>query len=120
MKAKPKKCISTGLKNGKQMDPCLKVWLEKDEWFPKFLGDGFFKFLGKGILGDLSSDHSKATVKKKFEEYTKLIDKTLLSGIEKIWIWEHIAMPKVGWDFLIHDFPPSYVKLSCSPFKRGF
>ena len=30
-------------------------------------------------------------------------------GIEKLWIWDNVAMSKISWDFFIHDFPPSFV-----------
>ena len=48
-------------------------------------------------------------VKQQFNNYTALIDGALLSGIEKLWIWDNAAMSKVSWDFVIHDFPPSFV-----------
>ena len=54
MKAKPKKCISSGLRHGEPFDPKLKVWSSGGEWFPKFMGDDHFKFLGKGLVKDIS------------------------------------------------------------------
>lgn len=120
MKAKPKKCIASGLKHGKPIDPKLKVWESQGQWFPKFLADENFKFLGKGLLADVSSRWAKIAVKKKFSEYTKLIDSTLLTGIQKIWIWEHMAMNKVSWDFLIHDFPPSFVEKELQPIQTRY
>ena len=33
MKAKPKKCISSGLRHGEPFDPKLKVWFNGGEWF---------------------------------------------------------------------------------------
>ena len=115
MKAKPKKCISSGLRHGEPFDPKLKVWSSGGEWFPKFMGDDHFKFLGKGLVKDISDSYAKMLVKQKFNSYTALIDGTLLSGIEKLWIWDNVAMSKVSWDFFIHDFPPSFVskELQC-------
>ena len=46
----------------------------------------------------------------KFNEYAKLIDGTLLTGIQKARIWQHFAMAKFSWDFLISDVPPSFVE----------
>ena len=86
MKAKPKKCISSGLRHGEPFDPKLKVWSSGGEWFPKFMGDDHFKFLGKGLVKDISDSYAKMLVKQKFNSYTALIDGTLLSGIEKLWI----------------------------------
>jgi hypothetical protein len=87
----------------------LKVWSSGGEWFPKFIGDHHFKLLGKRLVNDISDSYANMLVKQKFNSYTALIDGTLLSGIEKLWIWGNIAMSKVSWDFFIHDFPPSFV-----------
>ena len=32
-----------------------------------------------------------------------------MSRIEKLWVWDNIAMSKVSWDFFIHDFPPCFM-----------
>ena len=110
MKAKPKKCIATGLSNGIPIDPQLRVWESEGKWYPKYLSEESFKFLGKGLLADLSSRVAKENIQHQFIEYAKLIDSTLLTGVEKMWIWNNFAMDKVAWSFLIHDFPPSFVK----------
>ena len=80
------------------------------EWFPKFMGDhdDHFKFLGKGLVKDMSDSYAKMLVKQKFNSYTALMNGTLLSGIEKLWLWDNVAMIQVSWDFFIHDFPPSF------------
>ena len=111
MKAKPKKCIASALCNGKAVNPQLKVWEENGKWFPRCLEtDEVFKFLGKGLLADLSNKAAKASLKQKFLKFTELIDSTLLNGSQKVWIWENYAMSKFGWDFLITDVPPSFVE----------
>ena len=96
------------------------MWESGGEWFPKFLNNDSFKFLGKGLVADMSSRLTKKVVLKKFKDYTKLIDDTLLTGIQKLWIWEHFAMPKVAWDFLIHDFPPSFVEKELQPIQTKY
>ena len=37
-----------------------------------------------------------------------------------MWIWEHFAMPKVARDFLVHDFPPSFVEAELQPIQTRF
>ena len=96
MKAKPKKCITSGLKHGKAIDPELKVWNSNDQWFPKWIGEDSFKFLGKSLVAELSSRSAKKNVLGKYKNYSKLIDETLLTGAQKLWIWEHFAMSKVA------------------------
>ena len=85
------------------------------------MGDDHFQFLGKGkgLAEDISDSYATTLVKQKFNSYTALIDGTLLSGIEKLWIWDNVAMGKVSWDFFIHDFPPSLVseELQCIQIK---
>ena len=43
MKAKPKKCISSGLRHDEPFDPKLKVWSSGGKWFPKFMGGTIHK-----------------------------------------------------------------------------
>ena len=72
MKAKPKKCIFSGLRHGEPFDPKLKVWSNGGEWFPKFMGNDHFNFLGKGLVKDISDSYEKMLVKQKFNSYTAL------------------------------------------------
>ena len=62
MKAKPKKCITSGLKHGKAIDPELKVWNSNGQWFAKWIGEDSFKFLGKSLVAELSSRSAKKNV----------------------------------------------------------
>ena len=63
MKAKPKKCISSGLTHGEPFDPKLKVRFSGGEWYPKFMGDNHFKFLSKGLVKDISDSYANLLVK---------------------------------------------------------
>ena len=63
MKAKPNKCITSGLRHGEHFDPKLKVWSSGGEWFPKFMGDDQIKFLGKGLVKEISDSYAKMPVK---------------------------------------------------------
>ena len=67
MKAKPKNCITSGLKHGKAIDPELKVWNSNDQWFPKWIGEDSFKFLGKSLVAELSSRSAKKNVLGKYK-----------------------------------------------------
>ena len=121
LEAKPKKCIAAGFRNGEVVDPGLKVWESGGKYYPRCLEPGeAFKFLGKGLLADLSNSWHKLKLEKVFNEYANLIDKTLLTGIQKAWIWEHFAMAKFAWDFLISDVPPSFVKSELQPIQTRF
>lgn len=119
--AKPKKCIAAGFRSGEVVDPELKVWESEGKYYPRCLKPGeAFKFLGKGLMANLSNSWHKEGLKKKFEDYSTLIDGTLLTGIQKAWIWEHFAMAKFAWDFLISDVPPSFVESALQPIQNRF
>ena len=119
--AKPKKCIAAGFRNGEAVDPELNVWESEGKHYHRCLKPGeAFKFLGKGLMADLSNSWHKEGLKRKFEEYAALIDETLLTGIQKAWIWEHFAMAKFSWDFLISDVPPSFVESALQPIQNRF
>ena len=45
---------------------------------------------------------------------------TLLTGIQKAWIWQHFAMAKFSWDFLISDVAPSFVDATLQPIQTRF
>ena len=68
----------------------------------------------------LSSRSAKKNALGKYKNYSKLIDETLLTGAQKLWIWEHLAISKVAWDFLIHDFSPSFVKTKLQPIQTKY
>ena len=86
------------------------MWESEGKHYPRCLEPGeAFKFLGKGLLADLSNSWHKESLKRKFDEYATLIDGTLLTGMPKAWIWEHFAMAKFSWDFLISDVLSSFV-----------
>ena len=68
-------------------------------------------------MTELSSRSAKKNVLGKYKNYSKLIDETMLTAAQKLWIWEQFAMSKVAWDFLIHDFPLSFVKQNFKPSK---
>ena len=79
-----------------------------------------FKFLGKGLLADLSNSWHKESLKRRFDAYATLIDGTLLTGIQKAWIWEHFAIAKFSSGFLISDFLPRLWSLYYSRFRPEF
>jgi len=92
--------------------------------FPKWIGKDSFKFLGKSLVEELSSRSAKKNVLGKYKNYLKLlmrrINETLLTGAQKLWIWEHFAMRKMTWDFLVHDFPPSFLKTKLQPIQAKY
>ena len=121
MAAKPKKCIAADFRHGESIDPTLKMRESEGVYYPPCLEPGgAFKFLGKGLLATLAETWHKEKLEGKFNEYANLIDGTLLTGVQKAWIWEHFAMSKFSWDLLISDVPPSFVEASLQPIHSRF
>ena len=100
------------------IEPVLKVWEENCKFFPKPIGEDHLKHLGKDLLADFSEDRAKAKVLGLLNEYVDRVDGTLLRCIDKLWIWSSYVVQKLSWLFLIHDFPPSFVKAKLQPIER--
>ena len=118
MRAKPKKCITTALKGGKPCNPNVKVWESDGKWFPQSLDKDHFKHLGKDLLADLSEKRGKEKALTKLNEYVDIVDRCLLTGVSKVWIWANFVVQKLSWIFLIQDFPPTFVKTELEPIER--
>jgi hypothetical protein len=137
MKAKPKKCIATAFRQFKRgtksinnfkpyhdtvyslYNPCLKIkghlvgFIMDPSKGP--FKDEHFKFLGRWIPGDLDEIQVKEKVLSEFRSYISLIDNSKLSGLLKIWLYQHFLLAKLAWSFLIHDFCMSFAKEKLQP-----
>jgi hypothetical protein len=82
---------------GGQPIPCL--------WDKEFV----FKFLGWWFQADLGDDQVRAKIEQKFSDLLKAIDGTLLNGMCKLWLYEHLAVTKMSWVLMVHDLPLSWV-----------
>ena len=54
----------------------------------------------------------------KLNGYVDIVDRCLLAGVSKVWIWANFVVQKLSWIFLIQDFPPSFVKTEREPIER--
>ena len=105
MKAKPKKCKATALALGKPVDPQLAIAGSLME----YIGGSAFKFLGKQIRADVSDKAARIKVQEELESAVQKLDKLLLTGSQKMWIFDAVLMSRISWDLLIHDMSPSFV-----------
>ena len=67
------------------------------------------KFLGRIIDGSLSDRKSVEELSDKLKEGLKAIDKSLLSGISKLWVMQHILIPRIQWSIMIYEIPISNI-----------
>jgi hypothetical protein len=63
-----------------------------------------FKFLGRWISSDLNDEACKRKFKADFFAWLDLVDKDLVNGLMKLWIYQHYVIAKSSWPLLIHDF----------------
>jgi Reverse transcriptase (RNA-dependent DNA polymerase) len=82
---------------GGQPIPCL--------WHKEFV----FKFLGWWLQADLGDDQVRAKIEEKFAKLMGSIDSTLLNGMCKLWLYQHMVVTKMSWVLMIHDLPLSWV-----------
>ena len=68
------------------------------------------RFLGKFIFTDLKDHAIRQSVKDKLAHMLKTTDKSQLNGIMKMWIYNNAIIPKLTWEFIIHNFPITFLK----------
>lgn len=86
------------LELGGEPVPCM--------WTEEFL----FKYLGRLMQADLNDDVIRKTIVEKFERLMKLLDETKITGMMKVWVYEHKVAAMMSWVLMIHDLPPSWVE----------
>ena len=79
-----------------------------------YIDKSAFKFLGKQITANVSDKAARDKVQEELESAVEKIDKLLLTGSQKMWIFDTVLMSRVSWDLLIHDMSPSFVAVLAS------
>jgi len=49
------------------------------------------------------------------ESWMALVDGTKLTGMMKVWVYQHMVASKMLWGLMIHDIPPSWVDENIQP-----
>ena len=134
MKAKPRKCISFGLrqfdpraKNPRlpfvrysqtkysAFDPLIKIdgklinFIVDRSKKTEFLQE-HFKFLGKWIHVLLREDKIKEYILKRFMEDVELLENSKINGFMKLWIYQFYILARLSWPFLVQDFCLSFAE----------
>ena len=65
------------------------------------------KFLGHIIDGSLSHRNSSAELADKLLAGLTTIDRSHFTGTQKLWILQHLLIPRIQWPHLIYDVPIS-------------
>lgn len=127
MRAKPRKCVSAAFRQFKKGVTSTKGYVPVSDtvysaYDPLLLIDGeplnfieainskheflarHFKFLGRWISSDLNDEATKRNFKSEFFNWLDLVDKDLINGLMKLWIYQHYVIAKSSWPLLVHDF----------------
>ena len=65
------------------------------------------KFLGRIIDGSISDRNSSAELTDKLLAGLSVIDKSHFTGMQKLWILQHLLIPRIQWPLLIYEIPIS-------------
>ena len=66
-----------------------------------------FRFLGRIIDGSISDGNSSAELKDKLLAGLSVIDRSHFTGTQKLWILQHLLIPRIQWPLLIYEIPVS-------------
>ena len=68
------------------------------------------KTLGRVYDASLSDKSVRIDLVGKIKEYLKVIDKSYLTGVMKLFTYQSIFLPKLCWPIMIHEIPLSWVE----------
>ena len=75
-----------------------------------------FKYLGRKVQFDFRLDKLEGQFTAELVDWLRKVDCSLLTGIQKCWIANHMIIAKLLWSLMIHDFPV----LIASPLVTGW
>ena len=67
------------------------------------------RFLGGTIDGSISDRKVIDELDQKLSDGLKLIDKSFFNGAQKLWILQHLLIPRIQWPLLIYEVSMSHV-----------
>ena len=65
------------------------------------------RFLGRIIDGSITDRKSVDELAEKLSDGLKIIDKSPFKGTQKLWILQHLLIPRIQWPLLIYEVPMS-------------
>ena len=107
MKAKASKSRSCVVKAGRCMD--VSPFAICGDPIPSIQKNPV-KSLGRVIDGTLTDRKSRKELFLKVKEGLKTIDKCYLSGIQKLFTYQNLFLPRIGWPLMIYEIPFSWVE----------
>lgn len=104
-------------------DPCLSIagsrmafilesgldpaTLDNSKYDAKSFSKSHFKFLGRWINFYVQEQGVQSMIVSKFETDMEAIDKCLVHGVMKAWLYQFYVLARLSWFFLVHDLTRS-------------
>ena len=107
MKLKPLKSRSRVIKGGKCLDE--EPFQDAGEIIPSIQKKPL-KTLGRVYNSSVTDRQAQDDLKKKIKELVQKIDKSLLSGIMKVWVYQNLSLAMIVWPLMIYEIPLSWVE----------
>ena len=107
MAAKPAKSRSCVIKMGRCMN--VEPFVVKEVVIPSIQKKPV-KSLGRIIDGSLRDKSAKVNIQEMVVDGIGKIDKSMLTGIMKVFTYQNLLLPKVCWPLMIYEIPSSFVE----------
>ena len=77
------------------------------------------KTLGRVYNSSVTDRQAQDDLKKKIKELVQKIDKSLLTVIMKVWMYQNLLLATIGWPLMIYEIPLSWVE-SVEAYLNGY
>ena len=102
MKLKPTKLRNAVLVRGRVMD--VELFSVDGAIIPS-IHKKPVKTLGRIFDGTLNDRKAREELEVKAKEGLRLIDRSLFTGVMKLWMLHHVLVPKSSWHLMIYEIP---------------
>ena len=107
MKLKPQKSRSLVIRKGKSIDE--QPFKVGEEIIPSIQKEPL-KTLGRIYNSSVTDKTAREDLRKKIIDLVQKLDKSLLTGIMKVWVYQNLLLAMIGWPLTIYEIPLSWVE----------
>ena len=77
------------------------------------------KTLGRVCNSSATDRQAENDLKKNIKDLVLKIDKSLLAGVMKVWVYQNLLLAMIGWPLIIYEIPLSWVE-SVEPYFNEY
>ena len=107
MKLKPQKSRSLVIRKGKSIDE--QPFKVGEEIIPSIQKEPL-KTLGRIYNNSVTDKIAREDLRKKIIDLVQKLDKSLLTGIMKVWVYQNLLLAMIGWPLMIYEILLSWVE----------